>query len=186
MDAVGTKSRAGPQARHHLIVVGVSGSSASAAALRWAAEEARKRRARLRVVRAWTPPIRLAPYAAAGMTPDEARAAADRELADAMLAAFGPAPPGHVTAELAEGAAERALVDRSAGADLLVLGTHSPADAVARSVGPVIRACLTRAPCPVVVVTAACRPAAETRAPIPAQHSPGRRRARRAARVSAL
>jgi len=47
--------------------------------------------------------------------------------------------------------AERVLVDLSAGADLLVLGSASGLTD-GRSIGPVIRGCLSRAHCPVVVV----------------------------------
>lgn len=47
-----------------MVVVGVSGSSASAGALRWAADEARRRHAALRVVRSWHAEVH-APYAAA-------------------------------------------------------------------------------------------------------------------------
>jgi nucleotide-binding universal stress UspA family protein len=57
--------------------------------------------------------------------------------------------PGEVATELTEGGAGRTLVDVSADADLLVLGSGSPA---AESVGPVIRACLSHAHCPVVIV----------------------------------
>ena len=140
--------------RQPTIVVGVSGSRASAAALSWAAAEARRRRARLRVVRSWAP-LHCAPYApvegreAAG----QQRAIARRDLAAALRAAFGSAVPNGVAGELVEGAAERTLVDRSAGADLLVLGATSPPSLVGRSVGPVIQVCLSRAHCPVVVVS---------------------------------
>jgi nucleotide-binding universal stress UspA family protein len=57
-------------------------------------------------------------------------------------------------AEVTHGLAARALVDRCDGADMLVLGAHMPADSVSPPVGPVIRACLSRAPCPVVIVHA--------------------------------
>ena len=141
------------------IVVGISGSEASAAALRWAADEARRRHATLRVVRSWGAEF-TAPYAPAGgrLTPGEQRAAAGAGLASQLRTAFGCVCPAGVAAELADGAAERTLVDRSAGADLLVLGSASPPGSSGRSigrpVGPVVRACLGRAQCPVVVVCA--------------------------------
>ena len=52
-------------------------------------------------------------------------------------------------------AAARALLDRSAGAELLVLGTSrlaDQADQPSQAIGPVARACLRRAHCPVVMV----------------------------------
>jgi nucleotide-binding universal stress UspA family protein len=140
--------------RQH-IVVGVSGSLASGAALSWAAEEARLRKARLHVVRVWDPARHAAPYAAAGATPtsEEKQTAARDDLAAVMRAEFGPASPDGVTAELAEGMPERVLVDRSADADLLVLGVTAPAWLAGRSAGPVVRACLARAQCPVVIIS---------------------------------
>jgi nucleotide-binding universal stress UspA family protein len=67
-----------------------------------------------------------------------------------MRAEFGPVTPDGVTMELAEGVPEPVLVDRSAAADLLVLGVSTPTWLAGRSVGPVVRACLARARCPVV------------------------------------
>ncbi len=139
------------------IVVGISGSPASGCALRWAAEEARLRRARLHVVRVWDPARHAAPYACAGALPtcDEERTTACNGLAAALRSEFGPARPDGVTAELAEGVPERVLIDRSAGADLLVLGLTGPARLAGRSPGPVVRTCVARARCPVVVIGAA-------------------------------
>lgn len=139
--------------RQH-IVVGVSGSPASGAALSWAAEEAGLRKARLHVIRVWDPARHAAPYALVSAMPtrEEKRAAAGAGLAAVMRAQFGPATPGGVTAELAEGVPERVLVDRSADADLLVLGVTGPAWLAGRSAGPVVRACLARARCPVVII----------------------------------
>jgi len=139
--------------RQQVIVVGVSGSLASGAALSWAAEEARLRGARLHVVRVWDPARHAAPYAAVDATPtgEEELASARDGLAAAMRTEFGPVTPRGVTAELAEGVPERVLVNRSSRADLLVLGV-SPAWPAGRSAGPVVRACLARARCPVVVI----------------------------------
>jgi nucleotide-binding universal stress UspA family protein len=140
--------------RQQCIVVGVSGSAASLTALRWAMDEARLRAASLNVVRAWDPARHAAPYAAPGHLPtcDEDHSTARDGLAAAMREAFGPGAPDGVVAELAEGVPERVLVDRSADADLLVLGVASPAWLAGRSAGPVVRACLGRASCPVVLV----------------------------------
>jgi len=142
------------QSRQQRIVVGVSGSAASLTALQWAVDEARLRGASLNVVRAWDPARHAAPYAAPGHLPtcDEDHATALDGLAAAMRDAFGPQTPDSVTAELAEGVPERVLVDRCADADLLVLGVTSPAWLAGRSAGPVVRACMGRASCPVVLV----------------------------------
>ena len=144
------------------IVVGVSGSRASVAALRWAADEARRRHTRLSVVCAWDHSLRPAPYAEVGgnHAASDAKAAVHSGLAAAIRVAFGPVAPACIDTELAEGVPERVLIDRSAIADLLVLGTAWSQDAGGLSVGPVIRACLSRARCPVVVVSAGAGPAA--------------------------
>jgi nucleotide-binding universal stress UspA family protein len=63
-----------------------------------------------------------------------------------------------VQVEEVDGLAARVLLDRCAGADMLVLGTSGDVPGALRSAGPVIRACLRRAPCPVVVISAAQDP----------------------------
>ena len=118
-------------------------------------DEAQRRHALLRIVRCWDPEIR-APYAPVEgqVTRAQQREAAGEALAALVRTEFGTETPAGVTAELARGIAERTLVDRSAGADLLVLGSASPPIPAGRSIGPVIRACLSRAECPVVVCAA--------------------------------
>lgn len=131
------------------ILVGVSGSPASAAALRWAEDEAERRHGHLKIVLIWHPeprafyahPVRRAE---ADRGPERAR----RDLAETVQAVLGAAPQDDTTTEVVEGTAERALVAESADADLLVLGSGSGA-----SIGPVVRTCLRQAHCPVVVVS---------------------------------
>jgi nucleotide-binding universal stress UspA family protein len=143
--------------RQHRIVVGINGSRASLTALRWATAEARLRGAGLHVVRAWDPARHAAPYAPVGHLPtgDEQEAEVRAGLVADMQAEFGPATPDDVTTELAEGVPERILIAQSAGADLMVLGEGAPTSLTGRSEGPVIRACLAHASCPVVIVGSA-------------------------------
>ena len=128
------------------IVAGVHRTAASDAALDWAMREAQLRRARLHLVLARdTAAFQRAPYA----HPD-APAAGDADadwLARVAVRAARLLPPGRVTTELADGLPARILVDRAAGASLLVLGA-----APSGFLGPVARACLRQAPCPVVIV----------------------------------
>lgn len=137
-------------------MVGVDGSVASLAALRWAVREAGLRDTALHVVRAWEDAAkRVAPYASHAMAVRRdggLRAAQDR-LQSQVAAALGAAPLAPVEVTVAEGLAARVLLDQAAGADLLVLGSalHGAPDGV----GPVARACLRHAPCPVVVVSTA-------------------------------
>ena len=139
------------------IVVGVKRSAASLAAVRWAAAEARLRHATLHVVHAWEPAARRASYAILGDSPPggQERLRARDNLAAIMLAAFGTDVPTGMTAEITEGMAERVLADRSRDADLLVLGAAADAGMTGRPAGPVIRACMRSARCPLVIITAA-------------------------------
>jgi nucleotide-binding universal stress UspA family protein len=142
------------------IVVGVSGSPASLSALRWSADEARLRGARLHVIRAWDPASRAAFYSGASHAPTAAqrRTTAGIGLAAAVRAVFGPDTPSWVTAELAEGVPGRTLITRSAQASLLVLGVTTPVMEAEPSQGPVVRACVLHALCPVVLVSVEKRP----------------------------
>ena len=137
------------------IIVGVHRSAASLAALRWAAAEARLRRAMLRVVHAWEPAVRRASYAVLGdsSVSGQERLRAQRVLAAVIRGVYGTEIPPGVTAELAEGTAERVLVQRSQEAGLLVVGAAG-AHQAGRPAGPVIRACMRSARCPLVIITA--------------------------------
>src|SRR5215467_4382922 len=143
------------------IVVGVDFSAESAGALRWACREASLRGAEVQAVHVSERPCHsMASYAVAAYArPD------DDVEADVMWKSVLPDPmPGvQVLTEFVEGLAARVLLDRCAGADMLVLGTASDTPGAGRPVGPVIRACLRRAPCPVVVISAAQDPAQHPR-----------------------
>lgn len=155
------------------IVVGVDGSAASDAAVRWAVREARLRHATVHLVCAYYCDAGLrAPYASwPRMTrQDERYAVAAAELATAAEFAGRYLPPGRLIAELANEPPVRALLDRAAGAEMLVLGTTRPArqpGQPALAMGPVARTCLRVAHCPVIVVTPDNQPAG---------HDPGRPR----------
>jgi len=151
------------------IVVGVAGSAASAAAVTWAAREAELRGAVLHAVHAWEPADRgRAPYAPCpypGNRDDERAAAAllrtvVQEGLGTAVPSLAGSLPGTTTEpllEVAEGLAVQVLLQSAAGADLLVLGSSQPAgDAAGRraaDLGPVARACLRAASCPVVTVS---------------------------------
>jgi nucleotide-binding universal stress UspA family protein len=72
-------------------------------------------------------------------------------LSATVVGVLGHGPHGNLTVEVAGGDAERALVEQSEGADLLVLGSASGLLA-GHPIGPVIRTCLGCAHCPVVIV----------------------------------
>ncbi|MFD5406490.1 universal stress protein [Streptomyces griseorubiginosus] len=148
------------------IVVGVDGSDASRAALRWAAQQAPRLGAEVVAVHAWTPAT-LAPYACARgrPTPAAQRERAAQLLADAVRATFGPRIDPAVRAVLMEGDPARVLIRQARGALLLALGlSRLGPDRLLPAVGLVGRECLRHSPIPVVTVLACYRPAAPLRA----------------------
>jgi nucleotide-binding universal stress UspA family protein len=152
------------------IVVGVDGSGASDAAVRWAVREARLRHTTVHLVSAYhSDPGQRAPYARSSwmMPGEEQCCAAEALVAAAMQLARRHLPPGRLMAELADEPPVRALLDRAADAELLVLGTTRPTPGSgqsAQTLGPVARACLRLAPCPVVVVCPDDQPARDAAA----------------------
>jgi nucleotide-binding universal stress UspA family protein len=117
------------------VVVGVDGSAAAAAALRWAVAHARADD-RVEAWHAWHPGT----ASGTGLPPDEnALEAAARTTLDGTVATAG----GPVTAVLVRAVAASALIDAGRDADLLVVG--GPPGSVSRYV-------VEHAGCPVVVV----------------------------------
>jgi nucleotide-binding universal stress UspA family protein len=133
------------------IVVGVDGSAESAAALRWACREAALRSAEVHAVHVREANCHsLASYAV------PASPGAEDEVEEIWrTAATEHGGSVQIRTEVADGLAAKVLLDRCEGADMLILGTVSDVPGASRSAGPVIRACLRRAPCPVVVISAA-------------------------------
>ncbi len=149
------------------IVVGVDGSEGSRAALRFAIEEARLRKAKLRVVHSWLLPLtEVAPdpflleypsYAGpdlqelARRLEDAAWTLIDSELERAL----GTGDPGIEIERMPfEGAAGAALVDVSEDADLLVVGTRGHGALHGLVLGSVSHQCVSHAVCPVAIVPA--------------------------------
>ena len=139
------------------IVVGVDGSAESAAAFRWACREASLRSAEVHAVHVQEANCHsLASYAVPASDGSEGTRDDDgvdpAEPQGSIVPDQSTCPDVQVRNEVVEGLAARVLLDRCAGADMLVLGTASDTTGAPRSAGPVIRACLRRASCPVVVI----------------------------------
>ncbi|MFG1969067.1 universal stress protein [Nonomuraea fuscirosea] len=146
-----------PQAEHGRVVVGYDGSGHARAAMEYAIEQARSRRAELHVVTAWQLPA-LSPYAVAysglidRIMKEEPRAA--RELVEAWrtnnpdLIITGEQPCEHPVA---------ALIRAAGTADLVVVGSRGRGGFASALLGSVSHAVLHHATCPVAVV----RPARE-------------------------
>lgn len=130
------------------VVVGVDGSAGSAAALRWAAGEARRRRARLRIVSAWQKHVGPA-LPGAG---DPARIAAAR-VEEALTRALSfHGHPSCITGSAAQGSPGEVLLRAAGETGLLVLGAG--ADDIAQALGSTGQHCLRRGRGPLVFVPA--------------------------------
>lgn len=139
------------------IVVGVDGSTESVAALRWACREASLRGAEVHAVHVREEHCHsLASYAVPALPAEDDVSINIDDLVHTVQADQVPGVP--VKVEEVDGLAARVLLDRCEGADMLILGTSGDVPGGLRSAGPVIRACLRRAPCPVVVISAAQDP----------------------------
>lgn len=131
------------------IVVGVDGSTASAAALRWAVAEAAATGREVAAVAAWSYLSPLDPDAIGGSA-EEVEAAHWKtldELVDAVKR-----PDVVIRGELIEGEPAEVLLDAADDAALLVLGSHGHGLELAAVVGSVSAKCLRLARCPVVVL----------------------------------
>jgi nucleotide-binding universal stress UspA family protein len=138
------------------IVVGVDGSAESVAALRWACREASLSAAEVHAVLALEAAChRVASYAVPAPRQISGSWGAAREVLRLAVSEAASLFPGvSVHTEIAEGLAARVLLDHATHADMLVLGRTSHGPDMYRGAGPVIRACLRAAPCPVVVISA--------------------------------
>ena len=143
------------------VLVGVDGSPASVAAVRWAAAEARLRGMRLHVVHVRDAhAVTQAHYAPPGVGQGTVGHVAEGASLKALIReAVGPDGWPLVQFEVVDGLPVRALLDRAPGAAMLVLGSTRPvglADAPVGKprapLGPVARDCLRAAPCPVVII----------------------------------
>jgi nucleotide-binding universal stress UspA family protein len=146
------------------IVVGVDGSAESVAALQWGCREASLRAAEVLAVLALESAChQVASYAVPAPRSSGGSWGAARDvLRQSVSEALSLFPSVSVRTEIAEGLAARVLLDHAAGADMLVLGRTVYGPDPARAAGPVIRACLRAASCPVVVIGSAEDAAQET------------------------
>ena len=147
---------------HSLIVVGVDSSEGAKAALRFALEEAKLRRATLRVVHTWQFGYigvggieGFSPVVGADLA-DLSRAA---EVAlDAVLHEVAPGANGVVIERrVSQGAPAAVLVEESREADLLVVGSRGHGGFAGLLLGSVSQQCAHHAACPVVIVRASSK-----------------------------
>ena len=134
--------------REHKIVVGVDGSVPSKAALAWAIRQAKLTGAAVQAVIAWEYPPSYG-YVAPGVNFEEIAA---ETLAAAIAEVAGPDEPVTIRSAVVEGNPTRALLDASARAELLVVGSRGHGGFVEALLGSVGQHCVHHATCPVVVI----------------------------------
>jgi nucleotide-binding universal stress UspA family protein len=137
--------------REHKIVVGVDGSAPSKAALAWAIRQARLTGAAVEAVIAWKLPVDYGYPVPVAADVQFERSAAE-VLAAAITEVAGPDEPVTIRSAVVEGNAARALLDASAGAELLVVGSRGHGGFVEALLGSVGQHCVHHATCPVVVI----------------------------------
>jgi nucleotide-binding universal stress UspA family protein len=139
------------------IVVGVDGSSSSKTALAWAVRQAELTGASVEAVIAWHYPA-MAGGVLFGPTGDTYTADygefAATALNGAVAESVDPEGPVKVSLTVREGSAPQVLLDASAGADLLVVGSRGHGGFTEALLGSVSQACVHHARCPVVIVRA--------------------------------
>ncbi len=136
------------------VVVGVDGSSASSGALRWAAEQAARTGAELRVLTVWEVP---AGWGKADLVVSDIRRdleeIARETVEEAVDAVRALERSGlEVRGEVLRGSPARCLIEASRSAGLLVVGNvgHSPVSGLL--LGSVADTVVRHAACPVAVV----------------------------------
>jgi len=137
------------------IVAGIDGSESSASALRWAIRQAALTGAAVDAVIAWHYPDLASSGIAVGAvepTYEIFRENAEKIVADAISSTVDPASDVQVSARVAQGHAAQVLLDASAGASLLVVGSRGHGGFAEALLGSVSQHCVQHALCPVVVV----------------------------------
>ena len=134
------------------ILVGADGSDGSLRAVRWALAEARRRGDSVEVLHCWHVPYYgdmsgMAPYPIEVMD-DSAKAVLEQGLAAVATDAKGVELSGRT----ASGNAATALIEASAGADLLVVGRRGHGGFLTLVMGSVAQQVASHAHCPVVIV----------------------------------
>jgi nucleotide-binding universal stress UspA family protein len=135
------------------IVVATDGSRESVLSVEWAALEANRRGAPLRIVStpAMPPRMRAGAYGSPETVADALQAASVQALATAAGRAAEVAPNVRVETGLLSGAPAQAIIDAASSASMLVVGARGTGGFAAMILGSVSRYAAMHAACPVVV-----------------------------------
>lgn len=140
-----------PHDREPLVVVGVDVPERAENVLRAAVDEARARGARLRVLHTWSFPGAYDDIIVSRVEHQQWTERATRDIR-AALAALGDVASGlDVEVEARHAFPGDALIQAARRADLLVIGRHDPLVPAGSHLGPVARAVLREAACPVLL-----------------------------------
>ena len=136
------------------IVVGVDGSPGSRAALTWAAAEAADHGAELVVINVWEHTL-LPPAGSITVSehyvPDPSQRTAE-DLVKVIQEELGEQPSVLVQPRVKQGSPAKVLIEESATADLLVVGTRGHGGFAGLVLGSVSQHVAAYAKCPVTVV----------------------------------
>lgn len=140
--------------RWKTVLVGVDGSDSSHKALAWAAAEAADHEADLVVLNVWEHTL-LPPAGSVSVSeryvPDPSQRTAD-ELRSEITRVLGDDPAVVVQPRLRQGTPAKVLIEESAEADLLVVGTRGHGGFRGLVLGSVSQHVAAYAQCPVTVV----------------------------------
>jgi nucleotide-binding universal stress UspA family protein len=137
------------------IVAGVDGSPSSLSALRWAIRQASLTGATVDAVIAWHYPDLAASsgYGIALEGDDPGfQEVAEKIITEAISSTLSPDSDVRVHPQVTGGVAAQVLLDASAGADLLVVGSRGHGGFAEALLGSVSQHCVHHARCPVVII----------------------------------
>ena len=139
------------EAQERRIVVGVDGSESSVRALAWAAGQAELTGSVVEAVTTWQWPSSFG----FGLVVPEGWSPVDdaQKVLDNAIEQVAPAHPGlAIRTRIVEGHPAPALVEASADAELLVVGSRGHGEFAGMLLGSVSEHCVTHAHCPVLVL----------------------------------
>jgi nucleotide-binding universal stress UspA family protein len=135
------------------IIAGLDGSAHSLEAVEWAAEEARLRDARLRIVYAVVPWLFHRDVDPRVRGVRDWMLSSGQEVVDEAVALVGKRTPDvPVVADMVPGSPPRALIKAAEGAAMVVVGSHGAGTLTGLLLGSVALQVAAHAPCPAVIV----------------------------------
>lgn len=136
-------------ALHGRIVVGIDGSKSSIDAFRYAVRVAQAFKTTLEAITVWTYPAGAEVALLVNWSPEDDA----HDLLDAAVeTVFGTDVPPWFSSATKPGSTARALIEESAGSEMLVVGSRGHGGFVGLLLGSVSAACAEHARCPVLIV----------------------------------